>query len=145
MTAIGNALPFAKKTRVSGYPKPGTGFSKTASDNPTSPNNIAYHTPIGNTGPRPGPDRIYAHRPKKVDSQYDIGVSYHDQNKPIPKPPRGGGMAAKNHPVSAARPWTTPLGKLNKVGATVQLGTNIAAISIGAMKDRIKGMFSKKE
>jgi len=112
---IHQALPQApsynsnrQRNSVRTYPKASSGFrpSEHAHD-PAHGHNLAYHYPMnGMPGPartnpttgrpsmRVGTDRIMAWR-NHADSHYNIGVSYHDPNRPIP-------ATSHNHPFSHA-------------------------------------------
>lgn len=167
MTDVANAPAYRSGGRP-GYPKVSTGFGKDNPSNPlgphratdkaNDPNHISYHHPIGNTpGGRPGPDRIVASRPNAPNSQYNLGVSFHDSRKPV-----GNGG---NHPFSQAKAWKTSSPTVNKIGANVQSkgmkaqgAVNGAARKVGAGAKKaggavgsavgkaggaIKGMFKK--
>ena len=124
ISSIPGADPYRSKGkgRLKTYPKPGTGFREHETDNP-APNHsgrISYHAPIG--GPRRantisgtgsfkvGTDRIYGHR-DPAHPNLEVGVSYHDRNRPIPAPPAGG-TPSRNHPFSVAQPQTGGKGKV---------------------------------
>lgn len=140
MNDVQSARPWNKKHSPQGYPKPSTGFRNNDPNNPAGPGDVAYHTPIkGNVGPgaKPGPDRLYAHRPPTAGSQYKIGVSYHDSSKQIP-PPSSNGRAATNHPFTAVKPWKTPFATVNKVGAHAQRIGLKAKVKVQGATSKVK-------